>query len=420
MAFAILLASVLAGLASTWFWQREHALPPFATAAAAFAVRDLPSGAALQPALAARARELDRSLALWDARGALLGQSGEVVVDTDPGAPPEPGFWGSRTALGAVVRLPDGRSLGVGARRAQLGPRHWPMPLPLLLALLAGVLALLAYPIARRITRRLDRLSASVERFGQGDLSTRVEVHGRDEIAALARRFNASAAQIEALVAQQRRVLASASHELRAPLARLRMALELALEPGAQLEDGRRASLLRETSADIDELDGLVADVLLAARAQRPRDERSFEPLALDALLRAEAERAQVPCKVAPEADSVQLRGDPRMLARLVRNLVENARKHAGGSGLELELARDGHELVLRVLDRGPGVPPGDRERIFEPFYRPAGHREGQGGGAGLGLSLVADIARLHGGTVLYKERDGGGSALEVRLPIRG
>jgi len=419
MAFAILAAIALGGLASTWFWHREPELPSFATAAAKFAVRDLPQGSALQPALAARARELDLSLALWDARGALLARSGSALPER-PASAPELGFWGSRSAIGVNLRLPDGRTLGVGAPRSQIGPhRGWSLPLPLLIAVLGVLLALLALPIARRITRRLARLSESLERFGQGDLSARVEVRGRDEIAALAHRFNASAARIEALVAQQRRVLASASHELRAPLARLRMALELALEPNAQLEEPRRAQLLGDASADIDELDGLVADVLIASRAQRPPDQRAFEPVELAALVRAEAERAQAPCTIAAglEAAAATVRGDSRMLVRLLRNLIDNARKHAGGSGLELALRRDGGELVLRVLDRGPGVPEAERERIFEPFYRPAGHREGQGGGVGLGLSLVADIARMHGGSARHHPREGGGSAIEVRLP---
>jgi signal transduction histidine kinase len=418
MAMAILAAIALGGLASTWFWHREPRLPAFATAAASFAVRDLPQGAALPPALAARARELDLSLALWDARGELLAVSGPALPEPSAAAP-EPGFWGSYHALGVNLRLPDGRTLAVGALRSEAGPhRRWPLPLPLLIAGLGVLLALLAYPIARRITRRLARLSESLERFGQGDLSARVEVRGRDEIAALAQRFNASATRIEALVEQQRRVLASASHELRAPLSRLRMALELALEPNAQLAEPRRAKLLADASADIDELDGLVADVLLASRAQRPPDQRAFEPIALVALVRAEAERAQLPCAVADGLASATVRGDARMLVRLIRNLIDNARKHAGGHGLELALSRDGSDLLLSVLDRGPGVAEAERERIFEPFYRPAGHREGQGGGVGLGLSLVADIARLHGGSARHRAREGGGSAIDVRLPL--
>jgi len=416
MAFAILAAIALGGMASTWFWHREPRVPSFAISAARFAVRDLPEGDALQPALAARARELELSLALWDARGQPLARSGDALPKRLAPAP-ELGFWGSRSVIGVNLRLPDGRTLGVGAPRSEIsahGP--WSLPLPLLIAALGVLLALLAFPIARRITRRLARLSESLERFGQGDLSARVEVRGRDEIAALARRFNASAERIEALVAQQRRVLASASHELRAPLARLRMALELALEPNGQLDEPRRAKLLAETSADVDELDGLVADVLLASRAQRPSDRRAFEPVELAALVRAEAERVQAPCAIAEGLGATTVRGDARMLVRLLRNLIDNAGKHAGGDGLELALSREGGELVLRVLDRGPGVPAAERERIFEPFYRRAGHREGQGGG-GLGLSLVADIARMHGGSARHQPREGGGSTIEVRLP---
>lgn len=415
MAASIAIAIALGGLVSSWFWRAEDHVPPFARSAAAFVVRDLPSGDALRPALERRAQELGLSLALWDSRGALLASSGRDAPERSPEAR-EIGVWSTRTATGVVVRLPDGRYVGIGAPLAQYP--HRSVPFPLMIIGLGAVLALAAFPVSARITRRLARLSASVERFGEGDLSARVEVRGRDEIAALAQRFNASAAQIEALVTQQRRVLASASHELRAPLARLRMALELVLEPGARLEDARRAQLLADTSADIDELDSLVSDILVAARAQRPRDDSGFAPVALAALVKQEAERAHVPCDVAAGVERATVRGDARMLARLIRNLIDNARKHAGGAGVELALERDRGELLLRVLDRGPGVPEADRERIFEPFYRPAGHSEGRDGGVGLGLSLVADIARLHAGTALYRAREGGGSVFEVRLPM--
>lgn len=292
---------------------------------------------------------------------------------------------------------------------------HHGVPWPLWMVGLFLALGLASYPVARRIAARIERMSASVQRFGAGDLSARVHVEGRDELAELATRWNEAASHIEQLVGQQRRVLASASHELRAPLARLRMALELLLEPKDPPEAAARAKLLEQVSADIEELDALVADVLLASRAQDPSAGRAFERIDVAEVVKAEAERSDLAARIDEQRHDVL--GDRRMLARLVRNLLDNAHEHAQGAGIEIELTRADRELVLRVLDRGPGVPEGERERIFEPFYRPAGHRETHDGGVGLGLSLVADIARLHGGRARHLPREGGGSVLEVRLP---
>ena len=109
------------------------------------------------------------------------------------------------------------------------------------------------------------------------------------------------------------------------------------------------------------------------------------------------------------------MRGDPAMLRRLVRNLVENARRHGGGA-VEAWLERAAGGVLLVVADRGPGVPEAERERIFEPFYRAAGHAEGADGGVGLGLSLVREIAEAHRGSARVAPREGGGSRFEVRL----
>lgn len=111
----------------------------------------------------------------------------------------------------------------------------------------------------------------------------------------------------------------------------------------------------------------------------------------------------------------VAVRGDPRLLRRLLRNLLENARRYGADTPIEVTLAGEAGPAVLRVCDRGPGVPATERERIFEPFYRPAGTREPEGG-VGLGLALVRQIARKHGGDARCTPRDGGGSCFEVTL----
>jgi signal transduction histidine kinase len=246
-----------------------------------------------------------------------------------------------------------------------------------------------------------------VDALAGGDLKARVQVEGQDEVAELARSFNRAAELIERLVGAQRSMLAGASHELRSPLARIRMAVEL-------LQETAPADLAGQLARDVDELDELVDELLLASRLQAlPRPQR-VEDVDLLALLAEECARGGG--EVGGQA--LRVAGDRRMLRRMVRNLVDNAHRYGGGSPVEGSVSgRDG-QAVLRVEDRGPGVPDEERERIFEPFYRPAGWREGAEGGAGLGLALVRQIARTHGGDARCLAREGGGSCFEVSLPL--
>ena len=274
------------------------------------------------------------------------------------------------------------------------------------LALLAAAVAIGAYPLVRRLTRRLERLQQRVDALGSGDLAARVEVEGRDEVADLARSFNRAASRIGQLVAAQRTLLASASHELRSPLARIRMAVELA---AGDARPALRAGIER----DIAELDDLIGELLLASRLDAQPALEQVEDVDLLALVAEEA--ARTGAKVAGEP--VRLAGEPRMLRRLARNLLENARRHGGSSSVEVSvspLRPRGARLL--VEDRGPGVPEAERERIFEPFYRPPGSRE-TGSGIGLGLALVRRIARRHCGEVRCLARAGGGTCFEVELP---
>jgi signal transduction histidine kinase len=304
--------------------------------------------------------------------------------------------------------------------------------------MLAG--ALVAWPISRRITHRLERLQLGVDKQGAGDLAARVAVEGRDEVAALARSFNQSAARIEelvarqeALLASQKRLLANASHELRSPLARIRMAMELLLT-GPQDHEKLAAELRR----NIGELDQLVDEILLASRLGTSAPAR--EDVDLAGLAAEEASRVGAEVSVAGEPAAEQegpnqasvgfappgmsLTGDSRLLRRMLRNLLENAGRHAAGGGEPIKVALS-REAVAGGEDRycwrcstgGPGVPAASREKIFEAFYRVEGHSE-QAGGVGLGLALVKQIAEAHGGSVACEGREGGGSRFLVRLPV--
>ncbi|HET9977797.1 MAG TPA: HAMP domain-containing sensor histidine kinase [Burkholderiaceae bacterium] len=335
------------------------------------------------------------------------------------------------SARGLPVRLEDGRTLWVlrvppGMRQGPggmaQGPRSGPGPgglappwlrgtgLVLLLALLFLAVAASAYPVVRRLTRRLEALQQGVERFGAGALGQRVDASGRDEVARLAASFNDAAARIEALVGSHKSLLANASHELRSPLARMKMALSLHAET---TDPAQRERLARELRTSIGELDALVEEVLLASRIDAQA--AAFAPQPVELISLAAEEAAQVGAELQASDARLVARGDERLLRRALRNLLENARRY-GGDEVTLEARRVGPTVELRVCDRGPGVPEALRERIFEPFFRLPGHAEREGG-VGLGLSLVKQIAARHGGRVHCEARDGGGSCFVLGLP---
>lgn len=359
---------------------------------------------ALEATLQRMSEQLNMNLSVRDVSGKLLAAVGEAPSKLDPKKLAR--GWmrtrGGRTE--AALRLPDGRWLMISPRHQ----RGHPTAFFIGALLLCGVAALGAYPLVRRITRRLENLQRQVDELGTGDFSTRVQVEGSDEVADLARSFNRAADRIERLVDSQRNTLASASHELRSPLTRMRIAIELLARDG-------REELRERVTRDIAELDELIDELLLASRLDAATELSRVERIDLLALLAEEAARTDA----AVSGASVSLDGDPRMLRRMIRNLLENARRHGGDSAIEASVTplADGvlDGALIQVADRGPGVPQSQRERIFEPFYRPLGMREGDGG-VGLGLALVRRIARHHGGDARCVERDGGGTRFEVTL----
>jgi len=353
--------------------------------------------------LARYAALLDIGLALWDRDGALLVNQSDLDLAQMP--PPH------RTATSERLGWSRGRPVmtvpapGGWVTLFPVEPMSPPYRAGLVLLLGAALLGSVAYPLARHLTHRLERLEAGVERFGSGDLESRVAVEGADEVARLAERFNAAAAHIARLVEAQRRILASASHEFRSPLARIRMALELSRLDAPP----EAAARLAKATDDVEELDALVGDVLLASRLGAA-PARAEDPVDLGALLRDEASRVGA----AVQGECI-VPGDARMLRSLIRNLLENAQRH-GGVEISAGVTAHADGAELWVADRGPGMRADLRERIFEPFFRAEGHREGRDGGVGLGLSLVRQIAEHHGGRAWCEPREGGGTLFRVRL----
>ena len=345
----------------------------------------------------------------------IKNQAGNVIAtaQTKPNRKPGDG-------LEFDVVTQDGQSLNVflprPARPGGGSPQNRPpFSFGWMLALVAAAVALGSYPVIRRLTLRLEALQTGVERWGAGDLSTRLAADGNDEIAFLAVRFNHAAERIEALLNSHKSLLANASHELRSPLARIRMSLELSsLTP----ESAQRV----EISRSITELDQLIDEILLASRLDASQiNTEPFESIDLTGLAAEECARAGAELGVSSIGKSLVLMGSPRLLRRLIRNLLENARRYSSGDvtlNLTLSGSGEAQRAVITVNDRGPGVPPDQRERIFEPFYRLPGASENSGG-VGLGLALVRSISQQHGGSARCEARAGGGATFVVELPFR-
>lgn len=373
----------------------------------------LPAADAPLPELQAALDEISEAagtgLAVFAPTGRRLAEAGRFVPlpDFERGA----NHWiGGRDEPAAAVELADGRWLVAAVPRGTRRPGHALAAL----GIFAFALAVGAYPVARGITRRLERLSASVEAFGAGDLAARAPVEGRDEVARLARRFNETASRVESLVGAQRSLLASASHELRSPLARLRLAAEIlgADDPPAP---ARARELQEQLARDVAELDAGVEELLVVSRLDLLDATEARDELDLLALAAEEAARADFDVEVAGEP--TPLRGDARSLRHLLRNLIANAGRHAGGASVEVtvrQLAEGGVRLV--VSDRGPGIAEEDRERLFSPFAR--GTRST--GGLGLGLAIVQQIARHHGGGARALAREGDGQGTRIQVDLAG
>jgi signal transduction histidine kinase len=282
------------------------------------------------------------------------------------------------------------------------------LPAALLIAGLAG------YAAAGGALRPVVRLSRQAERLGAGDLSRRMPVPAADdEVRRLADSLNAMLARVEETFARERAFVADASHELRTPLARLKAELDLAAR-GERTAD-ELTDAVRSAAAETEELATLANDLLVLARADQGRLPIRPETLQARPLLEAAARRADVPVTVDVPAD-LTVHADPLRLAQAVGNLIDNAVRH-GEPPIELRaLARDGG-VAIHVRDHGGGIGPELRTRAFERFTR--GDEAREGGGAGLGLALVASIADAHGATVGIDDA-GPGADVWLRLPVPG
>ena len=361
---------------------------------------DRPTGTAADTVPPPRRRDRRRYFRLWRRRpdDRLARTTGAACHETAAGDGPGDHMPGAHVMR---IDLPDGRTVLA---------RVMPPPGERLLRILTAVLVVVggvglgAFPMTARLTRQLERLRSGMERWGAGEMSARVDDSGSDEVALVARSFNQAAERVTSLLAAQRALLANASHELRSPLTRLRMGVDLWLK---QPDPAGRDEIVR----NLAELDELVGEILLSSRLDHPGSALGRLDR-VDLLGLAAEEAARIGAVL--EGDPVEITGNETLLRRLLRNLLENATSH-GRPPVCIAVSRDATQACIAVSDEGAGIPPDERERVFEPFYRPAGSSEA-GGGWGLGLSLVRQIAERHGGRVTCEGEAGRGSRFVVRL----
>ena len=409
----IILSLVLVVAVSALFWRKGPDRGPlrqaFEVAGELASVALAPAGAPddeQQEALEKLAERLKLNLTLYGADRQPIVKRGPLLP-----APPldreDSGWIYGRGGPAWAIELPDGRWLV--ARGKRRGHNHPALSVIAFLGAISLLVALSTWPVVRGLTRRLEHLQVAVDKVGSGDLKARVPVEGRDEVAKLAASFNRSTARIDELVSAHKMLLANASHELRTPLSRIRLGLEL-LDGGG--DPARKAALEK----DIAEVDQLIDEILLASRLDAL--ERLERVEAVD-LLALAAEEAAHYDDCAVEGDALEIEGDPRLLRRLVRNLIENAHRH-GRPPVTVAVRRAAAGVELVVADAGPGIPLAERETVFEPFRRGrASEPTGTGGGvrgSGLGLTLVRQIARRHGGEARIVGAEGH-SRIAVTLP---
>lgn len=302
----------------------------------------------------------------------------------------------------------DGEKVRIGFPRERIGVHP---PAAILLSLLVGVQVMLitAVLLVRRLTAPLERLSRAVRRLGSGDWPEPVPEEGPEELAQLARSFNRMTVQVRELLANRTTLLAGISHDLRTPLTQIRLAL--AMLPG----EGGDPELMAGIQRDLNRIDALLQQFLELSRGLEQGQRR---PVAVDQLIGELVEqfrRRGIALEWSPGCDRV-LQVHPLSLQRIVTNLVENAVRYGGESGTAIRTGIDAGDPVVEVLDRGPGIPPEQREAVFRPFHRLEDSRSRNTGGSGLGLAVVKQLCQANGWSVRLASRPGGGTRVVLKL----
>ena len=334
-----------------------------------------------------------------------LPDSGPLMV-ASPLPPPVPPGWILQNTC--HLEPPRGRTVAL-----------WSL---LAIALVATVLVL---PLSHAITRPLRQLQRSALSIAAGQLDERVSTRSGDEIGDLSRSFNTMAAQVQAMVQNQRELIASISHELRSPLARLGVAHEILsdrLRPAEQEVE----RLMTSIGEDVEAMDRLITELLEMSSLELASGPLACEPADASSMLRLclernrpRVEKAGMTIELAPVPDMPPLLVDRDRLGRVLDGIIDNATVHAREGGVvHLEVEGLDGQAAIRVSDRGPGVPMEQLDRIFEPLFRVDSSRSRRTGGTGLGLAIARRTIRAHGGTIRARNLPGGGLVIELEVPL--
>ncbi|MGE4066334.1 MAG: ATP-binding protein [Vicinamibacterales bacterium] len=331
-----------------------------------------------------------------------------VIADSDPA------YWiGIRIPIRAAdSAAPTPGTLLVVPDALVTNPLLFPTR-PIAWTLVAIAVTVICWlPLLRNLTRSLGRMELATARIAEGQFETALDVRRGDEVGRLARSIEQMAGRLDLLVSGQKRFLGDTAHELRSPLGRMQVALEL-LERRADADDRRHLSDLRE---DVDELTRLTDDLLGFARAELGARTVAPVPVAVGEAV-ARAVRLEARPDVTIEVDTppdLEVLADPNLFVRALANILRNAVRYAGAAGpIAVRAAASGASVEIAVADQGPGVPPEDIGRIFTPFFRVDPARGRRSGGAGLGLAIVKSAVDASGGHVSCRNLSPG---FEVRL----
>ena len=357
-----------------------------------------------------------------DAGGTVVAATSNVAgadaVDVRPGDTERVDIGPDEDMLAVAVAAGD-RTVVAGQSADDIGDatavvtRLLGVGLPVLLA----VVAVTTWWTAGRALAPVEAVRAEVDEISAAELHRRVPDSGHDEISRLARTMNRMLDRLERAQTRQREFVSDASHELRSPVASIRQHAEVALaHPGRTTVPELAATVLAEDLR----VQRLVEDLLLLARADEHRLRLASSPVDVDDLVLDEARRLRAATGLRVDTKGVsaaRVTGDAAALRRVLRNLGDNAARHTAGR-LALAVAERDGAVVVTVEDDGPGIAPADRERVLRRFVRLDEARDRDAGGAGLGLAIVDELVRAHGGGVEVSERPGGGARIAIRLPL--
>jgi signal transduction histidine kinase len=276
---------------------------------------------------------------------------------------------------------------------------------------------------SRRLVRPLDQLVTAARRFGAGDTTARANLTRADEVGDVGRAFDDMADRTAAVLQAQRQLMGDVSHELRTPLARIRVALELALEDPIAASD-----VLSDVGADLDEIDQLINDILTTSRLDGEHVKIDREATSVSELVDRATRRfttrhpgrqlRHLPDDATASGDR-PIHCDPVLLRRALDNLLDNAAKYSdAGTPVTLAVQPNGSSIAFEIVDRGIGMSPAELDHAFTPFWRADTSRARKTGGVGLGLALARRIARAHGGDVTLASHPGQGTTARLEVPL--